>query len=76
MKNANSNVSETFRSTFNKVRRQLATASGFGLAFSMSAKEIKNAFRNAMIEAEVPSTPARIQLVNNWICRASKLGCV
>lgn len=67
------NATESFRVTFDKVRRELSKTSGFGFAFAITQASMKKAFRAAMIEAGVPSTSHRIEMVNNWVSRASSL---
>lgn len=74
MKAASNNASEIFRLTFKRVRRELSKASGFGFSFAAQAKDMEISFRKAMIDAGVPATPARLQMINSWIMRASKLG--
>jgi len=73
MKNQQGNASQTFRATFKKVRRELSKFSGLGFAFALNEASMKRSFREAMIAAGVPSTARRIELVNNWVSRASSM---
>ena len=73
MKTPINNAEGAFTSTYNKVRHQLSKTSGLGFGFSVSAQRMKQSFREAMIEAHVPATQARVRIVNDWIARASKL---
>lgn len=65
---------KTFRSTFKRVTRELGKLSGCGFAFEIPPTAMKRAFREAMIAACVPSTQRRVELVNNWVARASTMG--
>lgn len=63
-----------FRTTFNRMRRELGLASGFGFAMSDNAVVLESRFREALSMEHLTATPQRMDLVKNWIGRATMCG--
>lgn len=63
-----------FRATFNRVRRELGKTSGFGFSISDNPKILEQRFRDALAVAGITATRQRMELVSNWIGRATMMG--
>lgn len=66
------NAVKQFHVTFRKVVRAMSSPMPWMKA--MTAEELRNKFREAMVKDHVPATPGRVAIVNTWVCRASRFG--